>query len=133
MSRTTGTEARVLQSVPLAPGAEDEEDGIHGLAIVDPRAVSENTLRRGFAPMEAQLVDGPAQDDMTCCEHLGAGNGGGSLALANVAELDVVALDVVINEDLAEPVFVDCDPATGNLDPALLELTLSTLRREGRS
>jgi SAM-dependent methyltransferase len=33
---------------------------------------------------------------------LGAGNGGVSLALANVAEIDVVALDVVVNEDLAE-------------------------------
>ena len=32
---------------------------------------------------------------------LGAGNGGVSLAMANVAENDVVALDVVINEDLA--------------------------------
>jgi SAM-dependent methyltransferase len=33
---------------------------------------------------------------------LGSGNGGVSLALANVPENDVVALDVVVNEDLAE-------------------------------
>lgn len=31
----------------------------------------------------------------------------------------------------AEPVFVDCDPATGNLDPALLDQALTALRREG--
>lgn len=32
----------------------------------------------------------------------------------------------------AEPVFVDCDPATGNLDPDLLAGLLARLRREGR-
>ena len=32
----------------------------------------------------------------------------------------------------AVPHFVDCDPATGNLDPALLEAALGTLRSEGR-
>ncbi|MCI4065261.1 aminotransferase class I/II-fold pyridoxal phosphate-dependent enzyme [Micromonospora sp. R77] len=31
----------------------------------------------------------------------------------------------------AEPVFVDCDPATGNLDPALLRETLDRLRTGG--
>jgi dTDP-4-amino-4,6-dideoxygalactose transaminase len=33
----------------------------------------------------------------------------------------------------AEPVFVDCDEATGNLDPALLEVALAELRAEGTS
>jgi hypothetical protein len=33
--RTTGTEATVLQRIPLASGAKDEEDGIHGPAIID--------------------------------------------------------------------------------------------------
>jgi dTDP-4-amino-4,6-dideoxygalactose transaminase len=32
----------------------------------------------------------------------------------------------------AEPVFVDCDSATGNLDPVLLADLLAQLRREGR-
>jgi dTDP-4-amino-4,6-dideoxygalactose transaminase len=32
----------------------------------------------------------------------------------------------------ATPYFVDCDPATGNLDPALLEPVLRRLRRDGR-
>ncbi|MFD2766136.1 aminotransferase class I/II-fold pyridoxal phosphate-dependent enzyme [Micromonospora eburnea] len=32
----------------------------------------------------------------------------------------------------AEPVFVDCDPATGNLDPDLLHQALDDLRRSGR-
>lgn len=31
----------------------------------------------------------------------------------------------------AEPVFVDCDPQTGNLDPDLLDEALTTLRGEG--
>jgi len=33
----------------------------------------------------------------------------------------------------AEPVFVDCEPGTGNLDVALVEKLLTELRREGRS
>ncbi|MEV4703917.1 aminotransferase class I/II-fold pyridoxal phosphate-dependent enzyme [Actinoplanes sp. NPDC049316] len=32
----------------------------------------------------------------------------------------------------AEPVFVDCDPQTGNIDPALVARTLEELRAEGR-
>ncbi|WP_255509964.1 DegT/DnrJ/EryC1/StrS aminotransferase family protein [Micromonospora sp. AP08] len=32
----------------------------------------------------------------------------------------------------AEPVFVDCEPDTGNLDPELLDRTLRDLRRSGR-
>jgi dTDP-4-amino-4,6-dideoxygalactose transaminase len=32
----------------------------------------------------------------------------------------------------AEPVFVDCEPATGNLDPSLLGELLARLRQEGR-
>lgn len=31
----------------------------------------------------------------------------------------------------AEPVFIDCDPATGNMDPELLESALHQLHREG--
>lgn len=33
----------------------------------------------------------------------------------------------------AEPWFVDCDPGTGNMDPLLLDKTLSALRDSGRS
>jgi hypothetical protein len=35
MSRATGTDAGVIQGIPLTPSAEDEEDGIHGLAVID--------------------------------------------------------------------------------------------------
>jgi hypothetical protein len=35
MGGTTGTDARFVQRIPLAAGAEHEEDGIHGLAIID--------------------------------------------------------------------------------------------------
>jgi hypothetical protein len=45
VSRTTGTEARILQRVPLAPGAEDEEDGIHGPAIIDAWPVAPERVR----------------------------------------------------------------------------------------
>ena len=43
--RATGTEARVLQGVPLAPGAKDEEDGIHGPAIINARPVAPEWMR----------------------------------------------------------------------------------------
>jgi hypothetical protein len=35
MSSAAGTDAGVLQGIPLAPSAEDDEDGIHGLAVID--------------------------------------------------------------------------------------------------
>jgi hypothetical protein len=35
MGGTTGTEARLMQGMPLAARAEDEEDGIHRLALLD--------------------------------------------------------------------------------------------------
>jgi hypothetical protein len=35
MGGTTGTDARLVQRIPLAAGAEHEEDGIHRLAIID--------------------------------------------------------------------------------------------------
>jgi hypothetical protein len=35
MGRTTGTDLRLVQRIPLAPGAEHEQDGIHGFAIID--------------------------------------------------------------------------------------------------
>jgi len=45
MSRTTGTEARLIQGLPLAPGAEDEEDGIHGLASIDAGPMAPERVR----------------------------------------------------------------------------------------
>ena len=35
MGSTTGTDPRRVQCIPLAARAEDEEDGIHRLAIID--------------------------------------------------------------------------------------------------
>jgi hypothetical protein len=35
MGSATGTDARLLQRLPLAAGAEHEEDGIHRLSIID--------------------------------------------------------------------------------------------------
>jgi hypothetical protein len=32
---TAGTDARGVQGIPLAASAQHEEDGIHGLAIID--------------------------------------------------------------------------------------------------
>src|SRR5918992_4653014 len=43
--RATGTETRVLECVPLAPGAKDEEDGIHGPAIIDAWPVAPQRVR----------------------------------------------------------------------------------------
>jgi hypothetical protein len=43
--RTTRTEAHILQCVPLAHGAEDKEDGIHGPASIDTRPVAPERVR----------------------------------------------------------------------------------------
>jgi hypothetical protein len=43
--RAPGTEARGLQGVPLAPGAQDEENGSHGPAIIDARPVAPEWMR----------------------------------------------------------------------------------------
>jgi hypothetical protein len=54
MGRTAGTDARVIQGVPLAPGAEDEEDGIHGPAIINTGAVAPERVR---LPRRQQWLD----------------------------------------------------------------------------
>jgi hypothetical protein len=43
--RAPGTQACVLQRVPLALGAEGKEDGIHGPAIIDTRPVAPEWVR----------------------------------------------------------------------------------------
>jgi hypothetical protein len=45
MGGTTGTEAGVVQGVPLAPGTQHEEDGIQGLAIIDAGPVAPQRVR----------------------------------------------------------------------------------------
>jgi hypothetical protein len=45
MGGTAGTDARVLQGVPLAPGAQYEKDGIHRLAILDTGAMAAQRVR----------------------------------------------------------------------------------------
>jgi hypothetical protein len=35
MGGTTGTDLRLVQRIPLAPGAEHKEDGLHRFAIID--------------------------------------------------------------------------------------------------
>jgi hypothetical protein len=40
MGGTTGTDLRLVQCIPLAPGTEHEKDGIHGFAIIDPRPMA---------------------------------------------------------------------------------------------
>jgi hypothetical protein len=35
MGGTTGTEVSLMQRVPLTPGTQDEEKGIHGLTIIN--------------------------------------------------------------------------------------------------
>jgi hypothetical protein len=45
MSRATGTDIGVIQGIPLATGAEDEEDGIHGLAVIDAGPMAPERVR----------------------------------------------------------------------------------------
>jgi len=40
MGGTTGTDMRLVQRIPLAPGAEHEQDGIHRFAIIDAGAMA---------------------------------------------------------------------------------------------
>jgi hypothetical protein len=53
MGSAAGTDACVIQGVPLAAGAEDEEDGIHGSAIIDAGSVTPERVR--FAWGEQRL------------------------------------------------------------------------------
>jgi dTDP-4-amino-4,6-dideoxygalactose transaminase len=61
---------------------------------------------------------------------LGLGVGRGDVVL--VPTLTFVATANAVIYTGAEPVFVDVEPLTGNLDPAMLDEALSTLKREGR-
>jgi hypothetical protein len=45
MSGTTGAETYLMQRIPLAAGAEDKEDGIHGSAIIDAWPVTPKRVR----------------------------------------------------------------------------------------
>jgi hypothetical protein len=54
MGGTTGTEARLVQRIPLAAGAEHEEDGIHRLPILDPWPVAPE---RVWLPWREQRLD----------------------------------------------------------------------------
>ncbi|WP_089155637.1 DegT/DnrJ/EryC1/StrS family aminotransferase [Micromonospora sp. NBS 11-29] len=62
---------------------------------------------------------------------LALGVGPGQLVV--VPSLTFVATANAVVYTGAEPVFVDCDPATGNLDPVLLRQLLADLHREGRT
>jgi hypothetical protein len=53
MGGTTGTEARLVQRIPLAAGAEHEEDGIHRLPIRDAGPMAPQGVR--FARREQRL------------------------------------------------------------------------------
>ncbi|MEU8050194.1 MULTISPECIES: DegT/DnrJ/EryC1/StrS family aminotransferase [Micromonospora] len=61
---------------------------------------------------------------------LGVGAGPGSVVV--VPTLTFVATANAVTYTGAEPVFVDCDPATGNLDVDLLSDLLDDLTRRGR-
>jgi dTDP-4-amino-4,6-dideoxygalactose transaminase len=62
---------------------------------------------------------------------LGLGVGPGQVVV--VPTLTFAATANAVAYTGAEPVFVDCDPETGNVDPALLAELLDALHREGRA
>jgi hypothetical protein len=53
MGGTTGTDARLVQRIPLAAGAEHEEDGIHRLPILDAGPMAPQGVR--FARREQRF------------------------------------------------------------------------------
>jgi dTDP-4-amino-4,6-dideoxygalactose transaminase len=62
---------------------------------------------------------------------LGLGTGPGQVVIVPTLTFAATANAVVYTG--AEPVFVDCEPTSGNIDPVLLDETLAKLRAEGRS
>ncbi|MFL6110171.1 MAG: aminotransferase class I/II-fold pyridoxal phosphate-dependent enzyme, partial [Catenulispora sp.] len=69
----------------------------------------------------------------TAALHLGLlelGAGPGTVVVVSTMTFAATANAVVYTG--AEPVFVDCDEATGTIDPQLLEAALIDLRRQGR-
>jgi hypothetical protein len=55
MGGTTGTEAGRMQRVPLAPGTQDEEHGIHGVTIINAASTAPQRVQLpwGKQPLEA--------------------------------------------------------------------------------
>ena len=45
MGGTLGTDTRRVQRLPLAAGAEDEKDGLHGFAIIDTGPMAPQRMR----------------------------------------------------------------------------------------
>ncbi|MET8350257.1 MULTISPECIES: aminotransferase class I/II-fold pyridoxal phosphate-dependent enzyme [unclassified Micromonospora] len=106
-----------------------------------------DALRSGWvAPAGPHLeaFEREVAERVGCAHALALASGTAGLHLALLA-LDVRPGDVVVVPTLtfvatanavvytgAEPVFVDCEPATGNLDPALLDELLRNLRARGR-
>jgi len=62
---------------------------------------------------------------------LGLGIGQGDLVLTSTMTFTATANAIVYTG--AEPYFIDCDPETGNMDPALLRETLERLAQIGES
>src|SRR5712692_8405667 len=55
MGSTAGAEVRRIQGIPLATGAQHEEDGVHGLAIIDTRAMTAQRMRRSGRQQRLKL------------------------------------------------------------------------------
>jgi hypothetical protein len=69
MGRTTGAEARLVQGIPLAAGAEHKEDGIHGLPIIDagpmaPQGVRFTRWEQGLNAAPQLVRDTPITPDL---------------------------------------------------------------------
>ena len=56
MGRTAGTDAGVIQGVPLAASTEDEEDGIHGPAIIDAWPVTPERVRLAWGEQRLEAL-----------------------------------------------------------------------------
>jgi hypothetical protein len=64
MGGTTGTDLRLVQRIPLAPGAEHEKDGIHCFAIIDagpmaPQRVWFTRWEQRLDPFPQRVRDAP--------------------------------------------------------------------------
>jgi len=55
MGGTTGTEAGLMPRVPLTPGTQDEDNGIHGLTIINAGSMTPQRVQLpwGKQPLDA--------------------------------------------------------------------------------
>jgi dTDP-4-amino-4,6-dideoxygalactose transaminase len=131
-SASTQARPRILLSSPDVGGREEELVGeairSGWIAPLGPMvdAFEERIAARCGRRYAVALSSGTAALHLALLQ---VGAGPGTVVIVPTLTFAATANAVVYTG--AEPVFVDCDPVSGNLDPELLEEVLTSLQREG--